>query len=780
MKKRKNILSLLILIGLSFNTGCNIFNNDAVEKPGDSSNGEDNPSYDDNGETNPDNSNEGGNSETTIPEEPSEGESTEDNNENTDDTPTTDNSSKLNILKASGYKESAFVEFENINDSDISDYQVFYKLDSSSSFTQIDSELIRKVDSNIRCDILGLKEGTYTLKIVNEKENISTLVENINVTSYDRSGFAHYNNSQAIGGYNNDGTVKNNATVVYVTEDNKNTVQASIGGSTYTGIVKILQAQNKSSNPLIIRFLGTVGAATWSPIEYESTSISADNILDKNGNALPKQNLDQATILENGYNTLDESTYTKLNDLTNKIKYNSSDNEFDSYYNMCDVSSATNVTLEGVGTDACLFQWGFTFKSSSYIEVRNLTFEDYTEDACSFEGSDDATTVDGFTSGHIWFHNNNVLEGKNYWDVSYEQDKHEGDGSIDLKRNKNITISYNYFYNCHKTGLVGGDDTQKTTNITYHHNYYDSCVSRLPLARQAIMHMYNNYYYKSSGTNMSIRANAYALIENSIFESCSNPVEIKTNAVVKSYNNQFTKCTGTNNATIVSNRTETVTNSNIYNQNFDTDSSYFYYDSTNSKTNVTLMNSLDELKSYLGTNSGTLKNTSAQEDKPNISDDNSSIDTGNESEEETTKTSKLITFSPFITGSFVSAITNDGVTITVKDGKTSEIVDCDSITINDTSITKYVNFGGGGNYSQLSIQFQTSGISNITVYYAINKDGRYAALFSEDGSSIISPNPTTSDNSLINYTFENVAAGSYAVASSSSGLHIYAILIEYI
>ena len=114
---------------------------------------------------------------------------------------------------------------------------------------------------------------------------------------------------------------------------------------------------------------------------------------------------------------------------------------------------------------------------------------------------------------------NKVLEGINYWDVCNEQDKHDGDGSVDLKGNKNITISYNIFTETHKTGLVGGSDSAKTTNVTFHHNYYLNCGSRLPLGRQAVMHMYNNYYYGSTGTNMSIRAGGYAFIENSIFEN---------------------------------------------------------------------------------------------------------------------------------------------------------------------------------------------------------------------------------------------------------------------
>ena len=85
--------------------------------------------------------------------------------------------------------------------------------------------------------------------------------------------------------------------------------------------------------------------------------------------------------------------------------------EFDSCWNNCPIGTgstsgkfAQNVTLEGIGTSAGLFQWGITWKYAESIEVRNLTFDDYNEDACSFEGNTNSTTFDGFDSNRIWLH----------------------------------------------------------------------------------------------------------------------------------------------------------------------------------------------------------------------------------------------------------------------------------------------------------------------------------------------------------------------------------------
>ena len=178
-----------------------------------------------------------------------------------------------------------------------------------------------------------------------------------------------------------------------------------------------------------------------------------------------------------------------------------------------------------------------TFKKSTSIEVRNLTFEDYTEDACSFEGSTSITDVNKFETKNIWIHNNTFLEGMNYWDVCNEQDKHDGDGSTDFKGCSYVTISYNHYVETHKTGLIGGGNSHLQANITFHHNHYESCKSRLPLARQANMHMYNNYYHGTTGTSISLRAYAYAFIEYCYFDGA---VMID----IQSYNSSTSKSYG--------------------------------------------------------------------------------------------------------------------------------------------------------------------------------------------------------------------------------------------
>ena len=416
------------------------------------------------------------------------------------------------------------------NDTDPSKAKVEYKLSSAGSYTQVDSQLVRQISSStVRADILGLKGGAkYDFKITSG-DGKSATVTGVEISSYDRSGYAHHNYTGGVGGYNDDGTLKSNAKVIYVTEQNKNDIDGK-----GTSIAEYLAKTQKT--PVVVRIIGTVGAATWKEgnVTYTKTSGNTDSggnllpeaIIGANGTALKKQDWTQAQLIDGGYNVLDTSKFSELEGLSSTIKWDGSKNEFDSCWNDCQVK-VSNITIEGVGEGAEIFQFGFTFKSCNSVEVRNLRFYDYTEDACSIEGSDNSETLSGFTNKNFWIHHNTFDIGVNYWDVCKEQDKHDGDGSTDIKRVSYVTFAYNVYHNTHKTGLVGSDDTVYTAAVTFHHNYYNECKARLPLARQANMHMYNNYYYNTTGTSFSLRGGAYAFAENCYFSHTKDGVDVE-------------------------------------------------------------------------------------------------------------------------------------------------------------------------------------------------------------------------------------------------------------
>ncbi|MGN0804127.1 MAG: hypothetical protein ACI4MS_01970, partial [Candidatus Coproplasma sp.] len=348
----------------------------------------------------------------------------------------------------------------------------------------------------------------------------------------------------------------------------------------------------------------------------------------------------------------------------------------------------------------------------------------------------------GFNSQRIWLHHNTFEEGINYWDLCAEQDKHEGDGATDFKQLSYLTTSYNVHHNNHKTGLVGGSDTTKTACVTFHHNYYNNNTSRLPLGRQANMHMYNNYYYKSTGTNMSIRAGAYAFIENCYFENCSTPIEIKTGdsktGAVKLYQNVFSVKNYSSNSYIydVTDRTKVVANDNIYNQKFDTDSSAFYYDATNKVTDVSVMYTAEETKVNVPLLAGVQKRNGQTAIDPEGG--SSSGGTGGDSGETGGSTggdSGEVVSSTSITadncgvsadGKFTSA-SNDAFTLENSSSSATYTVTALLSAGGGTSAT--ANDGSGLTFSNAFLPGSASGVSmtvtakkavTVTVYYTIS------------------------------------------------------------
>ena len=160
------------------------------------------------------------------------------------------------ITEAKGWFETAYVKWTPVTGA--TGYNVYVKSASASdsAYVQLDDELIRKYPSYMRADAVGLKAGDYVMKIVplnNGKENTSAAIvsDKLTVNAHDRSGFTFSSNSpvkNGVGAYNNDGTLKSNASVLYVTEANNNTVKMKIGNTEYTGVAAITQAIKVSNS----------------------------------------------------------------------------------------------------------------------------------------------------------------------------------------------------------------------------------------------------------------------------------------------------------------------------------------------------------------------------------------------------------------------------------------------------------------------------------------------------------------------------------------------------
>ncbi|MBR2254065.1 MAG: hypothetical protein IJ895_06600, partial [Prevotella sp.] len=178
----------------------------------------------------------------------------------------------IQISAAAGWNESLYAEWAQY--SGATNYNVYVKGGQYSDFTKIDGQLVRSYGTYNRADALGLKAGTnYAIKIVPvvnnaEVASAASTATNIIVKNYNREGYAHYNATAGVGAYNNDGTLKSGARVIYVSKANAKTIQLSMnaGGKseeTRTGIQDILQAYEKGAEtrPLAVRIIGQLKMA---------------------------------------------------------------------------------------------------------------------------------------------------------------------------------------------------------------------------------------------------------------------------------------------------------------------------------------------------------------------------------------------------------------------------------------------------------------------------------------------------------------------------------------
>ncbi|UPZ16959.1 T9SS type A sorting domain-containing protein [Flavobacterium humidisoli] len=252
----------------------------------------------------------------------------------------------IQINEASGWLETAFVKWQPVSGAQT--YNVYY---TGNGFTdqKIDDQLIRSYGSYFRADIPGLKAGTYTVKVkpvVNGTEGTGATTGNLTVTAHDRNGFA-FESGRVPGGYKADGTPKDNAVILYITQNTKNTISMNITGASSNpciGLQNILYAikKGKDTRPFIIRLIG---------------------------------NITDMTVMEGGDVVIENAN-----------------------------NAASYVTIEGIGDDAVANGWGVRLKSASNIEVSNLGFMN-----CNSTAGDNVGMQQD--NDHVWVHNCDLFYG---------------------------------------------------------------------------------------------------------------------------------------------------------------------------------------------------------------------------------------------------------------------------------------------------------------------------------------------------------------------------------
>ncbi|MCC8014827.1 MAG: dockerin type I domain-containing protein [Eubacterium sp.] len=380
----------------------------------------------------------------------------------------------LNV-SAAGWFESVYAEWQYVSGAGF--YEVYVKSSSDSAYSdedQLDDELIRQYDTYMRADAVGLKAGSYDIKVVAYDKEAGSVVAEKEITgltaeAYDRSGSTFstkstYYSEGGVGAYNNDGTLKSDAKVIYVTAENAATVSTDVitssKGSTTTAVgfqdIIYLYQKGYDTTPIDFRIIGTI---TDSDVDSFGSSAEGIQVKGKNSYALMP------------------------------------------------------MTFEGIGNDAAVSGFGFLVRNAGNVEFRNFGILNCMDDGISMDTD----------NCNVWVHNMDFFYGQ----AGGDADQAKGDGTVDIKNDSQyITISYNHFWDSGKSSLCGMKSESGNNYITYHHNWFDHSDSRHPRVRTMSVHIYNNYFDGNSKYGSASAMASSLFVEQNYFRNVKYPVII--------------------------------------------------------------------------------------------------------------------------------------------------------------------------------------------------------------------------------------------------------------
>jgi pectate lyase len=209
----------------------------------------------------------------------------------------------------------------------------------------------------------------------------------------------------------------------------------------------------------------------------------------------------------------------------------------------------SNKSILGVGDKALLFGVGLTIRNNYHnVIVRNLritmmgvttrTDKPGVYSSTGDEGRPQILTNGGdcirlLDNSHTVWIDHCELYSENP-DIQTNIDLY--DGLIDITGGShNITISWNYIHNHHKTHLVGSSETDTLNRrITFHHNFFYNCRDRLPFYRAGEGHVFNNYYLNCRNAVNSL-LNACLFVESNYFENVSKSTVFSSVSTARGY-----------------------------------------------------------------------------------------------------------------------------------------------------------------------------------------------------------------------------------------------------
>ena len=442
----------------------------------------------------------------------------------------------IQITEAKGWQESAYLKWAPFEGA--SSYNVYV------GDKKIDAQLIRQYASYYRADVLGLKAGTYSVKVVPVNAEGTEIAgantaSNLVVKSYNREGFAHFKYA-GVGAYNNDGTLKAGAKVLYITAKTAKTVSTTVNtgkSETITGLQSIIDAYSKGKDktPIAFRIIGKVSLS-----DLDHISSSAEGL---------------------------------------------------------QVKGATmNMTFEGVGDDATVYGFGFLLREAVSVEFRNFAIMRCLDDAMSLDTK----------NSNVWIHNMDLFYGKKgsaadqakgdgtvdikgdskYVTVAYNRFWDNGKASMCGMKSETgenwITYHHNWFD--HSDSRMA---RVRTMSVHMYNNYYQHCdVYGIGATSGSSVFMESNYFDAVKRPIMSSLQGTDAMGDGTFSGEKGGLIKAYGNVFANKPNN-FSYITYANNNTSfdayeVSNPNEQVPSSvktlvggTSYN-NFDTNSSLMY------------------------------------------------------------------------------------------------------------------------------------------------------------------------------------------------------------
>lgn len=350
----------------------------------------------------------------------------------------------IQITEAKGWQESAYLKWAPFEGA--SSYNVYV------GDKKIDAQLVRQYASYYRADVLGLKAGTYSVKVVPVNAEGTEIAgantaSNLVVKSFNREGFAHFK-YDGVGAYNNDGTLKAGAKVLYITAKTAKTVSTTVNtgkSETITGLQSIIDAYSKGKDktPIAFRIIGKVSLS-----DLDHISSSAEGL---------------------------------------------------------QVKGATmNMTFEGVGDDATVYGFGFLLREAVSVEFRNFAIMRCLDDAMSLDTK----------NSHVWIHNMDLFYGKKgsaadqakgdgtvdikgdskYVTVAYNRFWDNGKASMCGMKSETgenwITYHHNWFD--HSDSRMA---RVRTMSVHMYNNYYQHCdVYGIGATSGSSVFMESNYF----------------------------------------------------------------------------------------------------------------------------------------------------------------------------------------------------------------------------------------------------------------------------------------------